>query len=133
MSYPQLYTPEEHLAAAQDKLGIPPIVVICGSTRFMAEMADADRALTWAGNIVIKPACDMKAPHPLWDDPDEAEAGKKRLDDLHRAKIRLANWVLVVGDYVGDSTLAEIKYAREKGKTVHFTHPEVDPQGTPDA
>jgi hypothetical protein len=74
----------------------PRIVVICGSTRFMAEMT-------------------------------EAEALKARLDDLHRAKIRRADEVLVVGDYIGDSARAEIAYARSLGKPVRFTHPEVDP------
>jgi hypothetical protein len=34
------------LAAAKEYLGIPPVVAICGSTRFMAEMAEADRAAT---------------------------------------------------------------------------------------
>ncbi|WP_329330784.1 hypothetical protein OIU81_03095 [Streptomyces sp. NBC_01454] len=105
----------------------PTIVAICGSTRFMREMADADRDLTWAGRIVIKPGCNMKEPHPLWADPDEAEAGKVRLDSLHRAKIRLADEVLVVGDYIGDSTRAEIAYARSLGMPVRFTHPQVDP------
>ncbi|TGZ14703.1 hypothetical protein DV517_61860 [Streptomyces sp. S816] len=127
MSYPQLLTPDEMLATALDRLNIPTIVAICGSTRFMPEMADADRALTWQGHIVVRPGCDMKTPHPLWADPAEAEAGKQRLDDLHRAKIRLANWVLVVGDYIGDSTRAEIEYARSLGKPVMFTHPEADP------
>jgi hypothetical protein len=94
----------------------------------MAEMADADRELTWAGHIVVKPGCDMKTPDPLWADPVEAEVGKVRLDGLHRAKIRLADEVLVVGDYVGSSTTAEIAYARSLGIPVRFTHPEVDPQ-----
>ncbi|HEX4059534.1 MAG TPA: hypothetical protein VHY58_00815, partial [Streptosporangiaceae bacterium] len=57
----------------------------------------------------------------------EAEALKVRLDDLHRAKIRLADELLVVGDYIGDSTRAEIAYARSLSKPVRFTHPEVDP------
>ncbi len=127
MSYPQLLTPVEKLADAKALLGIPTIVVICGSTRFMDQMAEADRQLTWAGKIVIKPGCDMKTPHPLWADPVEAEVGKVRLDGLHRAKIRIADEVLVVGDYIGDSTRAEIAYARELGKPVLFTHPEVDP------
>ncbi|MFI5473161.1 hypothetical protein ACIA6D_23340 [Streptomyces cacaoi] len=127
MSYPELLTPEEKLADAKDRLGIPPIVVICGSTRFMDEMTDADRELTFAGHIVVKPGCDMKQPHPLWADPEVAERAKKELDGLHRAKIRLADRVLVVGDYIGDSTRAEIAYARELGKPVRFTHPEVDP------
>jgi hypothetical protein len=127
MTYPQLLTPEEKLADGKALLGIPTIVAICGSTRFMDQMADADRELTWGGYIVVKPGCDMKTPHPLWADEAEAEAGKVRLDGLHRAKIRLADEVLVVGSYIGDSTRAEIAYARELGKPVRFTHPEVDP------
>lgn len=130
MSYPNLHTPEEKLADAKDRLGIPPIVVICGSTRFMPEMTEADIHETAAGRIVVKPGCDMKNPHPLWTDPVKAEALKKQLDGLHRAKIRIADEVLVVGDYIGDSTRAEIAYARELGKPVRFTHPEVDPAAT---
>ncbi|MFE2297111.1 hypothetical protein ACFXAW_02830 [Streptomyces sp. NPDC059445] len=32
-----------------------------------------------------------------------------------------------MGDYIGDSTRAEIRYARSLGKPVRFTHPAVDP------
>jgi len=132
MSYPQLLTPEEKLADAKERLQIPTIICICGSTRFMDAMADADRELTAAGHIVVKPGCNMKDPHPLWATEELAEPLKARLDDLHRAKIRLADEVLVVGDYIGSSTRAEIAYARELGKPVRFTHPDVDP-GTTDA
>ncbi|WP_443033911.1 hypothetical protein [Streptomyces sp. AD681] len=137
MSYPQPLTPEEEpaeenpaeaeLAAAKLRLRLPPIVVICGSARFMTEMTEADLRETSAGRIVVKPAVDMKSPHGLRSDPVEADALKARLGDLHRAKIRLADEVLVVGAYVGDSTRAEITYARSLGKPVRFTHPEVDP------
>ncbi|CAM5234232.1 putative protein OS=Streptomyces tendae OX=1932 GN=F3L20_26650 PE=4 SV=1 [Streptomyces tendae] len=125
MSDPQLLTPEEQLADAKERLRLPRVVVICGSTRFMTEMTEAEVRETKAGRIVVKPGCDMKSPHALWSDPVEAEALKVRLDDLHRAKIRLADEVLVVGDYIGDSTRAEIAYARSLGKPVRFTHPEV--------
>jgi hypothetical protein len=127
MSYPQLLPPEEKLADAKKWLGIPSIVVICGSTRFMAEMAEADLRETAAGKVVVKPGCNMKQPHELWADPDTADMLKIQLDRLHRAKIRLADEVLVVGPYIGDSTRSEIAYARELGKPVRFTHPEVDP------
>ncbi|WP_431038916.1 hypothetical protein ACQYWQ_29825 [Streptomyces sp. P6-2-1] len=127
MSNSRLRTPEEKLAEAKELSSLPRIVVICGSTRFMTEMNEADLRETAAGKIVVKPACDMKAPHELWSDPADAEALKARLDDLHRAKIRLADEVLVVGDYVGDSTRAEIAYARALGRPVRFTHPGVDP------
>ncbi|MFK0154364.1 hypothetical protein ACIQVK_20095 [Streptomyces sp. NPDC090493] len=127
MSSPQLITPEEKLADAKKLLSFPHIVAICGSTRFMAEMAEADLRETMAGRIVVKPGCDLKSPHQLWSDPVEAEAVKIRLDELHRSKILLADEVLVVGDYIGDSTRAEIAYARSLGRPVRFTHPEVDP------
>jgi hypothetical protein len=127
VSYPRPLTPEEKLADVKQLLGLPRIVVICGSTRFMTEMAEADLRETRAGKIVVKPGFDMKSPHELRADPVEAEALKVRLGDLHRAKIRLADEVLIVGDYIGDSTRAEIAYARKLGKPVRFTHPEVDP------
>ena len=65
MSYPQLLTPEEKLADAKKLLSLPRIVVICGSTRFMTEMNEADLRETKAGKIVVKPGCDMKSPHEL--------------------------------------------------------------------
>jgi hypothetical protein len=123
----QVITPAEKLAEAKKQLSFPRIVVICGSTRFMAEMAEADLRETKAGRIVVKPGCDLKSPHEFWSDPVEAEALKVRLDALHRSKILLADEVLVVGDYIGDSTRAEIAYARSLGRPVRFTHPEVDP------
>ncbi|OLZ72604.1 hypothetical protein AVW11_03865 [Streptomyces amritsarensis] len=127
MSYPELRTPEEKLADAKERLAIPRIVCICGSTRFMALMAEAAWRETTEGKIVVKPEVDMKGAHPLWADPAEAESLKTVLDELHRAKLRLADEVLVVGPYIGDSTRAEIHYARRLGRSVRFTHPEVDP------
>jgi len=103
----------------------PRIVCICGSTRFMAEMAEENLRQTAAGHIVVAPGCDMKTPHPLWADPADAEALKVRLDALHKAKIRLADVVVIVapGGYIGDSTRSEIAYAREHGKPVVYSPP----------
>ncbi|MGW5030760.1 hypothetical protein ACWEQW_05695 [Streptomyces nigra] len=131
MPHPEPLTPEEKLTEAKELLSLPRIVAICGSTRFMAEMHEADVRETEAGRIVVKPGCDLKSPHPLWSDPDQAEALKARLDELHRAKIRLADEVLIVGDHIGDSTRAEIAYARSLGRPMRFTHPEVDPGPSP--
>lgn len=131
MTTPVTDAAEAQLSAEMDgmklRLASPPITVICGSTRFMAEMAEEDCVLTWAGHVVLKPGCDMKQPHELWANRVHAEVGKRRLDELHRAKIRLADEVVIVGSYIGDSTRAEIEYARSLGKPVRFTHPEVDP------
>ncbi|MEU6016903.1 hypothetical protein ABZ826_23495 [Streptomyces sp. NPDC047515] len=105
----------------------PRIVVICGSTRFMADMQEANLRETAAGHVVLAPGCNMKEPHKLWATEELAEPLKARLDDLHRAKIRLADEVLVVGDYIGDSTRAEIAYAQSLGLPIRYTHPEVAP------
>jgi hypothetical protein len=127
VSYPELLTPEEKLADGKERLGIRDVVVLCGSMRFAEQMAEAAIAESVAGALVLKPDCNMKIAHPLWADPVEAEALKVRLDEQHRQKIRLADRVLVVGDYIGSSTTAEIAYARSLGKPVRFTHPEIDP------
>lgn len=124
MSYPELLTADEKLADAKKRLNIPRIVVICGSTRFWQEMADAAWNETLNGRIVVKPDVDTKRPG---DGYTAAQAAKADLDELHRAKIRLADEVLVVGDYVGSSTTAEIAYARKLRKPIRFTHPEIDP------
>lgn len=127
MSYPELLTPEEKLADGKARLGIRDVVVLCGSMRFAEQMTEAAIEESVAGALVLKPDCNMKIAHPLWADPAEAEALKARLDDQHRQKIRLADRVIVVGDYIGDSTRAEIAYARQLGKPIRFTHPQVDP------
>lgn len=127
MRYPSPLAADEALADAKKRVGLPRIVVICGSIRFMAEMNEADLRETKAGRIVVKPGFDMTSSPGLPSDPAEAEALRARLGELHRAKIRLADEVLVVGDYIGDSTRAEIAYARSLGRPVRFTHPAVDP------
>ncbi|MEU1371745.1 hypothetical protein ABZ454_37455 [Streptomyces sp. NPDC005803] len=127
MSYPQHLTPEDKLADAKRGLDIPHIVVICGPTRFMADMTEANLRETAAGHVVLAPCCNMKEPHELWATDEQAEPLKARLDTLHRAKIRLADEVLVVGDYIGTSTAAEIRYAAALGKPIRYTHPEINP------
>ncbi|MBF9067248.1 hypothetical protein [Streptacidiphilus fuscans] len=102
----------------------PPVVCICGSTRFQQQMAEAAHVESLAGRIVVMPHVSMKQWDGEVEDMDQVKTG---LDRLHRAKIRMAREILVVGDYVGDSTRAEIEYARCLGLPVRFTHPEVDP------
>ena len=93
MSYPELLSAEEKLADAKRRLNIPRITVICGSTRFWQQMADAAWAETLNGRIVVRPDVDMKRPGAGYAD---AAGVKVDLDELHRAKIRLADEVLVV-------------------------------------
>lgn len=92
----------------------PSIVTICGSTRFRAEIAEANRMLTLQGHIVL-------APGVFGHDGDEmTDEQKAALDELHFRKIDLADQVYVVnpGGYIGESTRLEISYARRTGKAI---------------
>ena len=95
------------------------IVTICGSTRFRAEIAEANRCLTMAGFIVLAPGVFGHAGDLLTD------AEKRRLDALHFDKIDLSSGIYVVnpGGYVGESTAQEIAYACEHGKFVQALIP----------
>lgn len=99
-----------------DLAGNPHIVTICGSTRFRAEIAEANRRLTTGGYVVL-------APGVFAHDGDEiTDQQKAALDRLHLQKIDLAGWIYVVnpGGYVGESTRREIDYAQQTGKTVQY-------------
>jgi 8-oxo-dGTP diphosphatase len=120
------HTPEDQLIQAKKSLGIHDVVVLCGSMRFAEQMAEVAIEESVAGALVLKPDCNMKVPHPLWADPATAEEVKLRLDSQHQQKILLADRVVVVGSYIGDSTRSEIAYARRLGKPIRFTDPEID-------
>lgn len=112
----------------------PPVVCLCGSTRFYDEFRRANLRLTLAGQIVLSIGCDTKP------DGDLAAAGelaadltdvKARLDELHKRKIDLADYVLVlnVSGYTGPSTRSEIAYARAHGTPVRYLEPPADAPG----
>lgn len=94
----------------------PEIVCICGSARFVDEMREANRDLTFAGVIVLAPG---------EANGHVSNEQKTMLDELHLRKIDLADRVLVVnpGGYIGASTSKEVVYARATGKPVSFTDP----------
>lgn len=122
MSYPHLNADcVDHHALVRDFAGIvngprPEIVVLCGSTRFHAEYRRAEFDLTCAGAIVLTAALPDS---PTWVTTPEQDAA---LDELHRRKIDLADRVLVldVGGYIGDSTRAEIDYAKFTNTPVRY-------------
>lgn len=93
----------------------PTIVCLCGSTRFAQAFMDAYAERTDAGEIVL--SVGRFQPVHGWD----AEK-KAKLDELHKRKIDLADYVLVlnVGGYIGSSTRSEIDYAIGHGKPVHY-------------
>jgi hypothetical protein len=99
--------------------GRPQIVTLCGSTRFRAEFDHANRQLTLSGAIVLAPGVYGHA------ETVDTSAYKPDLDQLHRHKIALADYIVIINPdgYLGTSTRAEIAYAHELGKPIHYTHP----------
>lgn len=102
----------------------PVIVCLCGSTRFYAQFQDANYELTMRGEIVLSvgfyPHAVSEHGHGEGVGHDSAE--KVALDELHKRKIDLADYVYVInpGGYIGESTRSEIAYAVAHGKPVRY-------------
>ena len=94
----------------------PRIVCLCGSLRFVRELAAERMRLTLDLAIVVAP----EATEVSVADPSLVRA----LGELHLRRIDLADEVRVVnpGGYVGEATRREIAYARSSGKPVTFSH-----------
>jgi len=101
----------------------PKIVCLCGSTRFYDAFQKANYDETMAGNIVLSVgfyphSSQIAHGQSLGCDDDQ----KKKLDELHKRKIDLADDVLVlnVDGYIGESTRSEIEYAKTHGKPIRY-------------
>jgi hypothetical protein len=106
----------------------PKIACLCGSTRFYDQFQQVNYELTMRGEIVLSvgfyPHAKTQQGHGEGAGHDSAE--KPALNELHKRKIDLADYVLVVSDetgYFGESTKGEIRYATEHGKPARFIEP----------
>lgn len=99
----------------------PKIVCLCGSTRFWAEFEKQGLAETLAGHIVLSIGIARPDSIVFAHDPNHADV-KKKLDELHKRKIDLADevFVLNIDGYIGESTRSEIDYAIANGKPVRY-------------
>lgn len=105
----------------------PPVICLCGSTRFADQHAIVRWELEKEGAIVL-----MINYLPVWyadtqgwkgNDHFAEKAGlKEHLDELHLRKIDLSDRVMVINvdGYIGDSTRHEIAYAESLGKPVKY-------------
>lgn len=107
----------------------PPIVCLCGSTRFAAEFMVAQFNETIAGRIVLTVGCFPRKADGSWDRAVVSDEQKVQLDALHFRKIEMADEVFVVnvGGYVGESTAREIAHARSLGKPIRWWDVAVPP------
>ena len=101
------------------------VITLCGSTRFKAEFLAMQKKLTLEGNIVISVGLfGHSGDNEVWENTDEGVLTKTKemLDDMHKAKIDMADEIFVinVGGYIGESTKSEIEYAKSHGKVVNY-------------
>lgn len=115
--------------------GFPRIVCLCGSTRFYEAFRRANLLRTLSGEIVLSIGCDTKSDADLQQMGLLDQASKWYLDELHKRKIDIADYIYVlnVGGYIGSSTRSEIEYAKAAGKPIEYlenkkTRPEPEPK-----
>lgn len=105
----------------------PRVVCLCGSTRFLDAFETASLQQTLAGNIVLSIATTRTRDKDLFADrsPAEQEQLREHLARLHRAKIDIADEILVINvdGYIGPATRSEIEYAHCTGTRVNYLEP----------
>lgn len=101
-----------------------PVVTLCGSTRFKKEFEEAQKKLTLRGMIVVSVGLfGHSGDKEAWEDDT-----KFMLDDMHKAKVDMADGIYVVNpdEYIGKSTWSEICYAKMTDKEIRFLEPVSD-------
>ena len=98
------------------------IITLCGSTRFKKEFNEVNMQLTLSDWVVLSVGAFFHSDKELEEQGVIGPKEKIQLDRLHKEKIAISQAIVVinVGDYVGESTLSEIAYARKLGKKVYW-------------
>lgn len=108
----------------------PKIVTICGSSRFVQQMAVCGWLLEREEGVI----CIGLHLLPWWYDAPashlaEVESCAEKMDALHLVKIEISHEIFVVNrfDYMGESTIKEVNHAVQWHKKIRwYTH---DPIG----
>lgn len=92
-------------------------ITLCGSTKFKDDFMKKQQELTLEGWIVLSVGVFGHA-----DKVEITAEQKEELDRIHKDKIELSDAIYVINrdGYIGNSTKSEIKFAREKGKTIYY-------------
>lgn len=108
------------------RTGLPPVVTLCGSTKFKEEFLEVNKEFTLHGIAVLTVGC-----FPHTDDETEPEVAlgenvKELVDKLHLQKINISDAIFVINvdGYIGSSTKNEIRHAVTKGIPIYFLEEE---------
>lgn len=91
------------------------IITLCGSIKFKEEFLKMQEKFTLEGNIVF-------TPNFFSDVKNITLETRVMLDKMHRQKIDMSDEIYVInlGKYIGESTKAEIEYAKSKSKRISY-------------
>jgi hypothetical protein len=96
------------------------VITLCGSTKFFTECMEANRQLTFKNWIVLM--CGSWG-HSYHKNVENNNTDYSRVKKLHYQKILISQAIVVVSDstgYIGDSTKAEIAFARYRNIPVFY-------------
>lgn len=95
-----------------------PIITLCGSSKFMQTFREVEARLCLEGNVVF--SMNLFGHAQMLDVFDDKT--KPMLDEIHRQKISMSDKVYVInyGGYIGESTKAEIEFAKSLGIPVEY-------------
>ena len=102
------------------------VVTLCGSTKFKEDFIKAQELLTLRGYIVISVGLFVHADNKY--QKEITPSIKMMLDDIHKRKIDMSDGIFVINkdDYIGESTLSEIQYAKDTGKSIDYMYPHAE-------
>jgi len=106
----------------------PKIICICGSSRFVAEMAilrwelEKLGAITLGMHLMPNGYGKTRGYGKEYDHLAELEGVAKKMDELHLRKIDMSDEIFVYNKngYIGESTRKEIEYAKKLGKLIKY-------------
>lgn len=112
----------------QPQIKRPPVVVLCGSTRFWKTFQEVSLKLAEERKIVLSIGSASGTDEDHYGHLTQQEHDDKIavLNELHLRKIDMADEVMIlnVGGYIGLHTQIELDYARSLNKKIVFLEPE---------
>ena len=92
------------------------IVTLCGSLKFQKKMMNIAEKMALEGYCVLTPV------YPVSENMERTKEQLINLKEAHFKRIELSDAILVVNinNYIGDSTRAEIEYAKKLGKEIIY-------------
>lgn len=100
----------------------PTVITVCGSSRFVEQMAVVRWELEKQGNITLGLHLLPAAYAQCQDHIAEEQGVAAQMDELHLRKIDMSDKIFVVNvdGYIGESTAREIAYAKARAIPVVY-------------